>query len=115
MMHAFSLTIGSILGHFFARSLIRSAQQVVTYFRSSNLALAALAKEAANLRINAKPITSNTTRFTSVHESLVSILKMEQAYKAVLATSVDRVTNQEVLLITRTGRVECADPDPKKI
>ena len=43
------------------------AQRVVSYFRASHRPLALLLKEASHLNINATPVTSNTTRFTSVH------------------------------------------------
>lgn len=41
-MHAFSLLIGSVLGHSWAQTMVSKAQRLVTYFRASHQPLAAL-------------------------------------------------------------------------
>lgn len=35
-MHAFSLLIGSVLGHSWAQTMVSKAQRLVTYFRASH-------------------------------------------------------------------------------
>lgn len=95
-MHAFSLLIGSILGHAWSCAVVAKAQKVVSYFRASHRPLALLTKEALHLQINATPVTSNTTRFTSVHLCLESLRKLEAAFNAVLEKEKSCIANKEV-------------------
>ena len=97
-MHAFSLLIGSILGHSWSLGVVSKAQRVVSYFRASHRPLALLLKEASHLNINATPVTSNTTRFTSVHLCLDSVRKLEAAFNAVLEKERAAIANSEVRL-----------------
>ena len=85
MMHAFGLVIGSLLGHKWANSIVKQAQQLVTFFRASHKALKFL-RIAAELRKITKLLrTANATRFTSVANMLDSVLGLEQALLTVAA------------------------------
>lgn len=72
-MHGFGLVIGSILGHKWARAVVKQAQRLVTFFRASHkaikfLRLAAIAREITKLLR-----TANATRFTSVANAGLSL------------------------------------------
>ena len=69
MMHAFNSTMLSVMGHPFAKKLVSQAQALVTFFRASHQPLASLTKLAKSMGIKRTLITSNKTRFTSVHAS----------------------------------------------
>ena len=45
-MHAFSLTVGSLLGHPWAKELVKRAQRLVTYFQASTRAYTQLLASA---------------------------------------------------------------------
>ena len=82
-MHAFGLVIGSLLGHKWAKSIVKQAQQLVTFIRASHKAYKFL-RIAAQLRKITKLLrTANATRFTSVANMLDSVLGLEQALLAV--------------------------------
>lgn len=96
MMHAFSLVIGSILGHPWAKDLVSKAQQIVTYFRSSHRPLALLHQEAKAMGITTGPVSANTTRFTSVHACLDSLRKLEDPLKVVVKKHAEVIAKPEV-------------------
>ena len=79
MMHAFNSTTLSVMGHPFAKKLVSQAQALVTFFRASHQPLASLTKLAKSMGIKRTLITSNKTRFTSVHASLESVVKLQGA------------------------------------
>ena len=113
-MHAFSLTIGSMLGHSFAKELVTEAQKVVTFFRASTRALAVLTAEARHLNISkVKPVTSNTTRFTSVHNCLASLVTLQQALKNVLVKSPEVIKHEVGITFTSVIAVETAATSSK--
>lgn len=51
-MHSFSLVVGSILGHHWAKDIIKRAQQLVTYFNASTRANSLLMESAKNMGIS---------------------------------------------------------------
>jgi len=79
MMHAFSTTMASVMGHPHAQDLIKRAQVLVTFFRASHQPLAFLKKLAHSMNIQRMLITSNKTRFTSVHACLESVSRLQSA------------------------------------
>ncbi|DBA84465.1 TPA: hypothetical protein ACH3X1_016789 [Trebouxia sp. C0004] len=83
MMHAFSTTMASVMGHKYATTLITCAQRIVTFFRASHQPLALLKKLAANMGIKRMLITSNKTRFTSVHASLESVVRLQNVLQEI--------------------------------
>ena len=95
MMHAFNTTMLSVMGHPFAKKLVSQAQAVVTYFRASHQPLASLKKIAAAMNIKRMLISSNKTRFTSVHASLEFVLRLQNALQ--------QLTEQYPKLITSTA------------
>ncbi len=84
-MHAFGLVIGSMLGHKWARGVVKQAQRLVTFFRASHKAMKFLRIAAEIRKITKLLRTANATRFTSVANMLDSVLGLEQALKAVVA------------------------------
>ena len=78
-MHAFNSTMLSVMGHPFAKKLVSQAQALVTFFRASHQPLASLTKLAKSMGIKRTLITSNKTRFTSVHASLESVVRLQGA------------------------------------
>ncbi len=84
-MHAYSLCIGSILGHEYATAIVGDAQRIVTYVRASHLPKQLLGESAKHHNINTTLKTSNTTRFTSIYDCLESVHKLEVPLKAVVA------------------------------
>jgi hypothetical protein len=80
MMHAFSLVVGSLLGHPWARSIVKQAQQIVTFFRASHLPNAELEKAARLLNITTGLVTSNKTRFNSVYNCMKSLIVNRAAF-----------------------------------
>ncbi len=82
-MHAFGTCMASVMGHSYAQQLITRAQRLVTFFRASHLPLAFLNKLANSMGIKRMLITSNKTRFTSVHASLESVVRLQSALQEV--------------------------------
>jgi len=78
-MHGYSLLMGSILGHPWARDLVAQAQAMVIYIRASHKPLALLRAEALRLGINCSLARANATRFISVYLCLTSLVKLERA------------------------------------
>lgn len=76
-MHCFSTCMGSVMGHPFAEGLVRRAQSIVTFYRASHKPLALLKDHAASIGIKRMLVTSNKTRFTSVHATLESVLRLK--------------------------------------
>ncbi len=82
-MHAFSTTMASVVGHSYATKLVTRAHRLVTFFRASHQPLAFLKQLASSLGIKRMLITSNKTRFTSVHASLESVVRLQSALQEV--------------------------------
>jgi predicted dithiol-disulfide oxidoreductase (DUF899 family) len=80
MMHAFSLVVGSLLGHAWARAIIKLAQKIVTFFRASHKPLRELVTAARLLGITTGLVTSNKTRFNSVYNCMKSLLVNRAAF-----------------------------------
>jgi 3-methyladenine DNA glycosylase/8-oxoguanine DNA glycosylase len=95
MMHSFSLLVGSLLGHPWAKDIIKRAQRMVTYFNASTRAHSLLMESAKNLGISGQLQSSNTTRFTSVHIMLQSVVKMDQPLHAVLNRHPDQIKDKQ--------------------
>ncbi|DBA92852.1 TPA: hypothetical protein ACH3X1_016754 [Trebouxia sp. C0004] len=89
MMHGFGLVIGSILGHKWARAVVKQAQRLVTFFRASHKAIKFLRLAAIARKITKLLRTANATRFTSVANMLDSVLGLEQALLAVASEHPD--------------------------
>ncbi len=64
-MHAFSLTVGSLLGHPWASHLVKRAQKLVTYFQAAHRAYFELLECGKSIGIEGRLCSSNKTRFTS--------------------------------------------------
>lgn len=89
-MHAFSLLIGSVLGHPWSNKVVADAQKVSVHFRSSHRLLRLLQNEAEIQKLQATtPLRANATRFTSVHQCLDSLKKLEDGFKANLRDLAD--------------------------
>lgn len=88
-MHGFGLVIGSILGHKWARAVVKQAQRLVTFFRASHKAIKFLRLAAIARKITKLLRTANATRFTSVANMLDSVLGLEQALLAVASEHPD--------------------------
>ncbi len=70
--------MGSLLGHAWAKRLIKQVQKLVTAIRASHRPLSLLKKIAVRMGIKRMLITSNKTRFTSVHASIVLLVGCSQ-------------------------------------
>lgn len=69
--------MGSVMGHKFAQGIISKAQSVVSFYRASHKPLALLKEPAAARGIKRMLVTSNKTRFTSVHAMLESVVRLK--------------------------------------
>ncbi len=67
------------MGHKFAITIVSQAQSLVTFFRASHKPLALLRETAASRGIKRMLVTSNKTRFTSVHAMLESVLRLKDS------------------------------------
>ena len=76
-MHAFSLIVGSVLGHPYSKDIIAKASDIVSYIRSSHLPLQRLRTAAHEAHIQQELQRANTTRFTSVFNCLNSLKKLQ--------------------------------------
>ena len=65
------------MGHPYAGAIVSKAQLLVTFFRASHKPLALLKEYAKARGINRMLVTSNKTRFTSVHAMLESVLRLK--------------------------------------
>ncbi len=106
-MHAFSTTMASVMGHPFAQKLVTRAQSLVTFFRASHQPLVFLQKLANNMGIRRMLITSNKTRFTSVHASLESVVRLQSAlqemarqHSQLLSKAVLAVINDDMFFVS---------------
>lgn len=81
MMHAFALILTTALGHPWAKKFVAGAQKIVTYFNASHKPLAKQREFAKQFGVRTGLKTSNTTRITSVHIMLESVLANEQPLK----------------------------------
>ena len=88
-MHSFGLLIGDVLAHDWAKHLVGSAQRIVSYFQASTLLLAKLrdVTKALNIQVGGL-VSSNKTRFTSVHLVRVQIFHIARRYSSSSAASV---------------------------
>lgn len=100
MMHAFSTCMGSLLGHNWAQRLIKRVQKMVTGIRASHKPKALLEKIAKRMGIKRMLITSNKTRFTSVHASIESVLRLQPALQEVLREEPGCLTDKLVKYIS---------------
>ena len=78
-MHCFSTCMGSVMGHKWAENIVSRTQSVVTFFRASHKPLGLLKHNAAAKGIKRMLVTSNKTRFTSVHGLLESVLRLRES------------------------------------
>ncbi len=85
-MHCFSTCMGSVMGHPYAGAIVSKAQSLVTFFRASRKPLALLKEYAKARGINGMLVTSNKTRFTSVHAMLESVLRLKDVMLHLLET-----------------------------
>ena len=83
-MHAFSLAVGSLLGHPWAKELVKRAQRLVTYFQAAPRAYHKLLEGANSLGIKGRLRSSNKTRFTSIQMMLESVVGLEAAFAFLL-------------------------------
>ena len=100
MMHAFSTCMGSLLGHNWAQRLIKRVQKMVTGIRASHKPKALLEKIAKRMGIKRMLITSNKTRFTCVHASVESVLRLQPALQEVLREEPGCLTDKLVKYIS---------------
>ena len=71
------------MGHPYASGMTTQAQKLVTFFRASHQPLALLKKLAHSMGIKRMLITSNKTRFTSVHASLESVVRLQSVLQEI--------------------------------
>ncbi|DBA91141.1 TPA: hypothetical protein ACH3X1_016099 [Trebouxia sp. C0004] len=74
------------MGHPYAGSIVSKAQSLVTFFRASHKPLALLKEYAKARGINCMLVTSNKTRFTSVHAMFESVLRLKDVMLHLLDT-----------------------------
>jgi hypothetical protein len=101
MMHAFSLTVGSLLGHPWAKELVKRAQRLVTYFQASTRAYHKLLEGARSLGIKGRLRSSNKTRFTSIQMMLESVVGLEAAFAFLLNNHGSVILNADIPPIIR--------------
>ena len=87
-MHAYSLAMGSLLGHPWAADILKRAQRLVTYFQASTRAYSKLLESAKILGLPGphRLQSYNKTRFTSVQMMLQSVISLETAFRYMLNT-----------------------------
>ena len=100
-MHAFSLTVGSLLGHPWAKELVKRAQRLVTYFQASTRAYHKLLEGAKSLGIKGRLRSSNKTRFTSIQMMLESVVGLEAAFAFLLNNHGSVILNADIPPIIR--------------
>lgn len=105
-MHAMSTTMASVMRHSYATGMITQAQKLVTFFRASHQPLALLKKLAHSMGIKRMLITSNKTRFTSVHASLESVARLQSVLQeiarqqpALLSKAVIKTINNDMFFV----------------
>ena len=114
MMHAFSTTTASVMGHTYASGLITQAQMIVTFFRASHQPLALLKKHAHSMGIMRMLITPNKSRFTSVHASLESVVELQgvlqeiaRQHACLLSKGVLNLINDDMLFVRLKQLSQC--------
>ena len=100
-MHAYSLTVGSLLGHPWASQLVQRAQKLVTYFQAAHRAYFKLLECAKSLGIQGRLCSSNKTRFTSIQMMLESVSRLETAFAFLLNNDPDVIQSAAVPPIIR--------------
>lgn len=95
-MHAFSLVIGSILGHAHAKDIVSKASRIVTFFRASHRPGEALQSVAKQLGIKSCLQRANATRFTSVFSCLSSVHNLEQPLRSVVEADNTKPQDEKV-------------------
>ena len=100
-MHAFSLTVGSLLGHPWAKELVKRAQRLVTYFQASTRAYHKFLEGAKSLGIKGRLRSSNKTRFTSIQMMLESVVGLEAAFAFLLNNHGSVILNADIPPIIR--------------
>ena len=94
-MHAFALVLAAMVGHEWARGVVTQAQRVVTHIRASHQPMAHMRKSAKECGVQGGGLrTSNKTRFTSVLECLLSVLRNEAPLRSLLQLGI--LTSAEV-------------------
>ena len=88
-----------VMGHKYATGLITRAQKLVTFFRASHQPLALLNKLAGNMGIKRMLITSNKTRFTSVHASLESVVRLQSALQEIARQQASLLSKEALNII----------------
>eukprot|EP01040_Poterioochromonas_malhamensis_P000052 gene52-56_t len=85
-MHAFGVTMGSVMGHPSIKAVITLCQKIVTFVRASHLTLANLTKRAKESKppINTGLKSSNTTRLTSTFLCISSVLEHKRVLISML-------------------------------
>lgn len=75
-MHAFGVTMGSVMGHPSIKAIITLCQKIVTFVRASHITLAKLTARARDSKPAVKTglKSSNTTRLTSIFLCICSVL-----------------------------------------
>lgn len=101
-MHAYGITMTSILAHPIIKGLVVSAQKIVTYFRAAHKPLFLLKQEAKLLGIDCSLKSSNTTRITSIQLCADSVLKNQHALKKVCQVHGNEINNNQVKLFVFT-------------
>ena len=76
--------MGSILGHPWVKRLLKRGQKLITFINASHRPHALLKQTAAALGIKRLLVTSNKTRFTSVHASIESIVRLQPAREKIV-------------------------------
>ncbi|DBB06981.1 TPA: hypothetical protein ACH3X1_011573 [Trebouxia sp. C0004] len=94
MMQAFSTCMGSLLGHQWAQRLIKRVQDIITAIRASHRPKALLEEIAKRMGITRILITSNKTRFTSVHASVESVIWVQLALQELARQHPECLTDQ---------------------
>jgi hypothetical protein len=110
MMHAFSLTVGSLLGHPWAKELVKRAQRLVSYMQASTRAYYKLLEGAKSLGIKGRLRSSNKTRFTSIQMMLESVVGLEAAFGFLLNNHKSVIQAADIAPIIR-DRVFCASAE----
>ncbi len=99
-MHAFSTTMASVMGHKYAGDLITRAQKIVTFFRASHQPLELLNRLAKSMGIKRTLVTSNKTRFTSVHASIESVVRLQSVLQEIARQRTALLSKEVVKIIS---------------
>ena len=86
--------MGSLLGHQWAQRLIKRVHDIITAIRASHRPKALLEEIAKKMGITRMLITSNKTRFTSVHASIESVLRLQPALQELARQHAECLSDQ---------------------